>query len=325
MNQTKPHPMQQFHDYLEQILTHGIRRRDRRTGEETLFIPGASLRFDMADGFPAITTKKLAFNSAKGELLGFFRGAQSAAEFRELGCKVWDGNANETPAWLANPHRKGVDDLGRSYGSQMVDWRDWRTAHSYDEAEQMERQGYTLLAFDKGRMTWVFRRGINQLEDAVRKIMTDPTNRRIMVTTWRPDELDQTALASCHFNYQFLVDTAAGELHLVLSQRSFDSALAFNITLGSLFLHIVAKMTGLRPRTMTQHIGDGHIYANHIEGVKEMLRREHYPQPQLVLGESIPVLTSADMIEGVFTRIEPDDITLEGYQHHPAIAFKMAV
>jgi thymidylate synthase len=106
-----PHPMQQFHDMLAHILAEG-KRRPNRTGIDTLFVPGHMLKFDLEkDGFPAITTKRLAFKSAKGELCGFFRGYTNAAQFRAIDCKVWDGNANETKSWLANPYRKGIDDL----------------------------------------------------------------------------------------------------------------------------------------------------------------------------------------------------------------------
>lgn len=323
-NQDTPsHPMQQYHDMLQTILDQGA-LRPNRTGVDTLFVPGMTLKFDMDDGFPAITTKKLAFKAAKGELFGFFRGYQSAAQFRELGCKVWDGNANETPSWLNNAARKGEDDLGRIYGAQYTDWRDWRSVNSQAQADALEKIGYTLIAHDPQRSTWVYRRGINQLENALRDIMTNPTSRRIIVTAWRPDELDQMALPPCHMDYQFLVDPENGWLHLCFFQRSFDTALAFNVTIGALFLHIMARLSGLKPKSLTQFIGDAHIYANHIEGVKEMLTRSHFAQPTLNLG-SIATLQSLDEINGVFERLDPNEISLEGYQSHPAIKLPMAV
>ena len=104
---TKPHPMQQFHDMLEHILEQGT-QQPNRTGVDAISVPGYHLNFDMRDGFPAITTKKLAFKAAVGETIGFFRGFTSAAQFREIGCKVWDGNANETAAWLKNPNDAAV-------------------------------------------------------------------------------------------------------------------------------------------------------------------------------------------------------------------------
>lgn len=321
--QGKTHPMEQFHNLLLQILENG-KRRPNRTAIDTLFIPGCMLKFSMSDGFPAITTKKLYFNSAKGELFGFFRGYQNAAKFREIGCKVWDGNANETKSWLENPNRKGEDDLGRIYGAQWTDWRDWRTVSSSSERDALIAKGYDEIAFDPQRSVWVMRRGINQLEEALKSIMTNPTDRRIMVTGWRPDEFDQMALPPCHVDYQFLVDVESQELNLCMFQRSFDTALGFNIALGALFLHVMAKLAGLTPATFTHFIGDAHIYVNHLEGVAEMLNRSHYEQPEIDLG-STPTLGSVDEIKGVFERLDPREVSLVNYQSHEPIKFKMAV
>ena len=320
----KPHPMQQFHDMLALILAEG-KRRPNRTGTDTLFVPGHMLKFDMADGFPAITTKQLFFKAAKGELFGFFRGYQSAAQFREIGCKVWDDNANKTPAWLANPVRiKGGEDfLGRIYGAQWTDWRDWREAESEAEMQALLEKGYEIRAHDPHKGVWVMRRGMNQLEMALKAIMTNPTDRRIIVTGWRPDEFDQMALPPCHVDYQFLVDTEEKTLHLCFYQRSFDSALAFNVCLGALFLHVMAKLAGLSAGTLSHFIGDAHVYVNHVEGVQEMLRREHFAQPSIDLS-GIPSLASAEDIPGIFAKLDPESVRLVGYQHHPAIKLPMA-
>lgn len=112
--------MKQYLDLVQSILDQGA-WQENRTGVRTLSLPGAALRFDLQQGFPAVTTKKLAFKSAIGEMVGFLRATRSAAQFRALGCKVWDQNANENEQWLANPYREGPDDLGPVYG---VQWRD---------------------------------------------------------------------------------------------------------------------------------------------------------------------------------------------------------
>lgn len=318
------HPMRQFHDMLQHILDHGV-RRPNRTGHDTLFVPGQHLRFDLErDGFPAITTKKLAFKSARGELLGFFRGYDSAAQFRALGTKVWDGNANETKSWLDNPARRGVDDLGRIYSKQWTDWRDWREVHSEAEAQALTAKGYALIAHDAGRDTWVLRKGINQLERALHAIMANPTDRRILITAWRPDEFDQMAIAPCHVDWNFLCDTESKTLHLCMYQRSFDTFLAFNVAMGGLFLEIMAKLSGYTAGTFNHFIGDAHVYVNHVEQTLLLLSREHLPQPRLHLGDSVPTLTSVDDIPGVFERIQPEDITLVGYESHAAIPAPMA-
>lgn len=322
MNQ---HPMQPFHDMLERIVTEGS-VRPNRTGIDTKFLPSQVLRFDLQrDGFPAITTKRLAFRSAVGELLGFFRGYDNAADFRSVGCKVWDGNANETPSWLANPARRGQDDLGRIYSKQWTDWRDWREVTSFEEAQALEQAGYSLIARDPIRGVWVFRRGINQLEQVLHTLMTNPNDRRMVVTGWRPDEFDQMALPPCHMLWSFTADTQANVLHLAMHQRSFDAFLAFNVAMMGVFLKIMARLSGFTAGTATMLVTDAHVYANHEEQVAELLSREHYPQPRLVLGSSIAPIQDLSEISGAFARIEPGDITLQGYESHPPINATMAV
>lgn len=319
----KPHPMEQFHDMLRKIRKEGT-RRPNRTGVDTFFSSGFMMKFNAADGFP-VPARKLAFKSARGELLGMFRGYDSAADFRAIGCPVWDGNANATKAWLESGYRRGIDDMGRTYPKQWTDWRDWREAKTQDQADTYAAKGYELIAYDAERSTWVYRRGINQLERALEAIMTAPTDRRIIVTGWRPDEFDQMCLPPCHVDYHFLVDVDAKTLHLCMFQRSFDTFLAFNIQIAMMFLEIMAKLAGLKAGTFTHFISDAHIYVNHVDQVDLMLSRKHKKAPKLVLKDSIPTLTSVEEIPGVFARIQPDDIDLEGYVPHDAIKAPMAV
>lgn len=322
-NNANSHPMKPFTDMMQAILTTGTKQFNERTKEYCYFIPGYSLKYDMADGFPAPTFKKAAFKAAKGELFGFFRGYTSAAEFRGIDCKVWDGNANETKAWLANPNRKGEDDIGRAYGAQWTDWLDWREVFTQADCEALVNQGYEIRAHDVGRGIWVMRRGINQLEESLRTIMTNPSDRGIIVTGWRPDEFDQMCLRPCHVSYQLICEVESKKLHLCLYQRSYDTGLAFNAILGALYLHIFAKLSGYTACTFTHFVGDAHVYEAHIDGVKEMLSREQFEQPTIDLG-NIPTLTSVDEIPGIFTRLDPDQINLVNYQSHGAIKLKMA-
>jgi thymidylate synthase len=131
-------------------------------------------------------------------------------------------------------------------------------------------------------------------------------------------------LPPCHVDYQFLVDVESKTLHMCMFQRSFDTFLAFNIAIAALFLEIMSKLSGYKAGTFSHFIGDAHVYVNHVEQAELMLSREHKPQPRLKLGASIPTLTSVDEIPGVFARIQPDDVTLEGYEFHPAIQAPMA-
>lgn len=319
----KPHPMQQFHDMLDNIRKNGS-YKGNRTGIGTYFLPNQMLTFDLADGFPAITTKKLAFKAAKGELIGFFRGFESAAQFREVGCPVWTQNANETKTWLASPYRKGKDDLGRIYGAQFNSWRDWREAYSEDEFNALTARGFELVAHDSTRGVWVLRKGINQLEDCLRTLLTNPFDRRMIVSGWRPDEFEAMSLPPCHLTYSLTADPAKKELHLLVHMRSFDTFLAFNIALAAMWLSIYAKMSGYTPRKVSVAITDAHIYENHLEQVEELLSREHFAQPTLLLGDSIEVIDSLDKVKGAFMRIQPEDIQLQGYESHPAIKASMA-
>lgn len=318
----KPHPMQQFHDMLQLILDTGSRQINERTGEEVLFLPGHKLEFDMADGFPAITTKQLFFKMAKGEPEGFFKGFTSAKQFRDIGCTVWNDNANKTAAWLNNPHRKGEDDLGKFGYLMWTAWPDWFEAKSQAEADAMVAQGYEVRAHDATRNAWIMYRSINQLEASLRAVMTTPSDRGIIVSGWNPAENPRGALRACHCTYQLIVDVTTGTLHLTLWQRSFDAALAYNVAIGGLYLNIMARLSGLRAGKFTHFISDVHVYAKHVDGVKEMLSREHFAQPTLDLG-NIPTLKSADEIPGVFASLDFSQIKLVNYQHHPKIAFEM--
>jgi thymidylate synthase len=286
--------MRNYLELLHRVMTHG-KRHENRTGVATRRILGAQLDYYMDEGFPAVTTKKLAFGAVKGELLGFIRGCTSAADFRDLGCQIWNQNANENNAWMTNPHRKGVDDLGRIYGAQ---WRSWAIGelHCYD-----------------------------QLANAVHMIKHDPESRRIIVNAWQPAELDQMALPPCHVLHQYHVDVEAGTLSMTMYQRSCDLFLGvpFNIASYALLLHLVAKATGLKADQLSMFLADVHIYENHFEQVKEQLRRPLIQLPSLHISERLP-LGALSPIEWLDSLV-PADITLDDYCPHAAIPAPMAV
>ena len=315
---------------MQDLLDNG-QYKPNRTGTGTYASVGHMLKYDLAAGFPAITTKKLAFKSVVGELLGFFRAYDNAEQFRALGCKVWDQNANETPTWVNNPERRGTDDLGRIYGVNWVKMRSYREARTAAELVRAQAKGYqvvgqlTPLADGSPRGTILFKE-VNQLEDALRTLITDPFNRRIRITGWKPDELDLMALPACHCEYQF-VTTVDKVLHATLTLRSSDVflGLGFNISSFAVFTSIMARLAGLKPGVCTVFIVDGHIYENHIEAVKEQLTRSHFAAPGLMLSDRIKKIENLDDIAGVFERIEPGDIALDGYQSHAAIKAAMAV
>lgn len=318
--------MKNYHELLQNILDNGVDQFNVRTQKTCRAVPGAMLQYDLRAGFPAITTKKLAFKTMTGELLGFFRGYDNAADFRALGCKIWDQNANETEAWLKNPVRKGADDLGRIYGQQWTNWSDKRIVKTYAEVKELEAKGYVCVMEDP-RVGYLVERKINQVENALRTLLTNPSDRRIIVNGWNCAELDMAALPPCHMTYTFIAMEDTNELHLVQTQRSADSLLGvpFNVGSAALFLAIMARLSGFTASTVSLQFANAHIYMeDHESAVKEQLTRSHFARPKLVLSDEIPSRISVDQIPGVFTRIEPHYISLEGYQCHDAIKAPMA-
>jgi thymidylate synthase len=325
--------MKRYLDLVQDIFDHGS-WQENRTGIRTLSLPGAMLRFDLQEGFPAITTRKLAFRSAIGELIGFLRGASSAADFRALGCKVWDQNANENQAWLESPWRNGPDDLGPVYG---VQWRAW-PAYKVVPADQMARiadaqsRGYRLLSqFDDGDGTGtraLLYKAVDQLRHCLDTIIARPADRRILFHGWNWAQIEEMALPPCHLLYHFLVNQARREISLCLYIRSNDVGLGtpFNLAEGAALLHLVGRLTGYAPRWFTYFIGDAHIYENHVEMLQEQLRRPPYPAPQLVLAARIPDYAQTGQYAPDWLElVEPGDFQLAGYQHHPALSAPMAV
>ena len=211
------------------------------------------LRFDLQLGFPAVTTKMLAFKSAVGELIGFIRASRSAADFRALGCKVWDQNANANKQWLENPYRTDTDDLGPVYGRQ---WRDFG--------------------------------GVDQIQTLIDMIRKSPDSRRLIVSAWNPPDVPQMALPPCHTMWQ--VRILGGKLHLQLYQRSADMFLGvpFNIASYALLLVMLAHVTGYEPGDFIHSIGDAHIYSNHMDQVQTQLSRDLRPLPTLRITRTVP-------------------------------------
>ena len=184
--------MKQYLDLVANVIKNGTLQANR-TGVKTISLPGAMLRYDLKEGFPAITTRRMAFKSAIGEMCGFLRPVNSAADFRALGCKVWDQNANENAQWLANPFRQGEDDLGEIYG---VQWRKWpaykQVARSNRAAiELCLSQGYRQIAEgeEDGQAYVVLYKAIDQVRQCVDTIINDPGSRRILFHGWNCAQL----------------------------------------------------------------------------------------------------------------------------------------
>ncbi len=271
-------------------MDEGNDRQGRYGGTRALF--AVPMRFRMKDGFPAMTTKKLAFRSVAAELLWFISGSSDNRELNRLGCHIWDANGN-ADYW--KPKAKFEGDLGRVYG---VQWRNWKSPD--------------------GKV-------VDQLKEVIERLKINPYDRRLIVSAWNPGELDQMALPPCHMMFQFFV--ADGKLSLHMYQRSCDMFLGvpFNIASYALMLHIVARLTNLEPDELIITLGDAHIVHNHIEAVKEQMARETFALPTLWLNPAIKTLEDLNTQQIK----EPNDIynliKLENYQCHPAIKAEMGV
>ena len=324
-------PMHAYLSLVRSILDTGT-WQDNRTGIRSISMPGASLRFDLARGFPAVTTRRLPFKSAVGELIGFLRGARSAADFRALGCKVWDQNANENAAWLANPYRLGPDWLGEIYGYQ---WRHWPAYKLLNPArtaqiDDARGRGYEVLGeIDvEGEAQVLLYKAIDQLRQCLDTIVSRPTDRRILFHAWNCAELDQMALPPCHLLYQFLPNATSRELSLCLYVRSNDIGLGapFNLCEAAVLLSLVARLTGYAPRWLSYFIGDAHIYENQLEMLHEQLSRAPFDPPTLAIAARVPAMAETGRYEPDWLdRVEPEDFKLENYRFHPPLTAPMAV
>lgn len=290
--------MKQYLDALRDILETGNKRPDR-TGVGTISKFGVQLRFDLTEGFPAVTTKKLAWKSVVSELLWFIEGSGDEFRLRELlhGDRysekgtIWTANA-QADYWVNKRLQRHPGDLGRIYG---VQWRRWRKP---------------LVRVNK-----VVLQNHDQLIELINGIKEDPYGRRHIISAWNPGELDQMALPPCHILSQFYVNN--GKLSCQMYQRSADMFLGvpFNIASYALFTHMIAQVCNLEVDELVLAIGDAHLYENHIEQVKEQLSREPMPHPTLYLNPEVSVITDFEM----------SDIRLDNYQSHDTIKAPMAV
>jgi thymidylate synthase len=316
--------MKQYLDLLQNIMNNGVEKGDR-TGTGTKSIFGTQMRFNLQEGFPLVTTKKIHFKSVVHELLWILKGDTNVKYLQDNGVKIWDSWADKN------------GDLGRIYG---VQWRKWR---GYGETD-MEGQ--------------YFQYEIDQLKNAIDLIKNDPMSRRIIVAAWNPAELDKMALTPCHSWFQFncrpchswldrlkfspvgtTVDNtkASGDedayrfyhdqldeqnapkyfLDSHLYQRSQDQYLGapFNIASYALLTHMVAQVTNTVAGDFVHSSGDVHLYSNHYEQAKLQLTREPYPLPQIKLNPNIKNIDDFKF----------EDIELIGYQCHPHIKAPVAV
>ncbi len=303
--------MKQYHDLLTDILTNG-EVRDDRTGVGTHSVFGRQLRFNLAESFPAITTKKLAWKAVCGELIWFLEGSGSERRLAEITHGSAEGKVTIwTPNALASywkPKAQFEGDLGRVYG---VQWRKWRKHKLRGEGTYNDDFGNS---YRRRSTTQV--QEIDQVKELINGIKTNPYGRRHIISAWNVGELDDMALPPCHVMSQYYV-SRDGKLSCHMYQRSVDVflGLPFNIASYALLTHMIAQVCGLGVGELVISTGDTHIYTNHVEQVKEQLSRSEFPQPQLKLNPAVTDINSFTM----------SDIELVGYQSHGQIKADMAV
>ena len=346
----------QYQDLLQSILDYGVEKQDR-TGTGTKSIFGYTIRHKMSDGFPLLTTKKMAWKTMVTELLWFLRGDTNIKYLVDNNCHIWDGDAHKRfiLAMSEGEYQEPTEDarksfiekiktddkfakkwgeLGPIYGKQ---WRSWRT-----ESEHID--GVSYAYYPK----------IDQIQNLINDLKTNPDSRRLMVNAWNVGELDQMILPPCHYGFQvytrelseservqiyykkhnkgrvgnkitkFILDNdniSTRAISLMWNQRSVDTflGLPFNIASYGLLLEIIAKAVNMVPDELIGNLGDTHLYSNHIEQAKEQITREPYPLPSLKINsgnENWCLLTLDEIINTL-----DSDITFktENYQSHPSI------
>ncbi len=313
----------QYQSLLEDILNNGVKKGDR-TGTGTLSVFGRQIRHKMSEGFPLLTTKKMAWKSIVTELLWFLRGDTNIKFLLDYDCHIWNGDAykryerartwelQDTPPMNEFINKIKTDEefsktwgeLGPIYGKQ---WRDWN--------------------------------GVDQIKNLVNELKTNPDNRRLMVSAWNVGELDQMVLPPCHYGFQLWTRPSTREekivnpgkyhrISLMWNQRSVDTflGLPFNIASYGLLLEIIAKEVDMVPEELIGNLGDTHLYLNHIEQAKEQISREPYELPTIEITERnwyqhelVKEHLGEKTFEQKILSYRPDCFELINYESHPKI------
>ncbi|MEK6220527.1 MAG: thymidylate synthase [Psychrobacter cryohalolentis] len=279
---------QAYLDLLRLVLNEGTEKGDR-TGTGTLSHFGAQLRFNLADGFPLLTTKKVHLKSITYELLWFLSGSTHVDYLQQNGVRIWNEWATSEQTTRFN---RPAGDLGPIYGHQ---WRNYGATTTADGQYNSD--------------------GVDQIAQVVEQIKTNPNSRRLIVSGWNPGEAEQVALPPCHTLFQFFV--ADNKLSCQLYQRSADLFLGvpFNIASYAMLTHMVAQVCNLEVGEFIWTGGDCHIYQNHREQVELQLTRSLYTLPTLALNPNVKDIFAFNY----------DDISVDGYESHPAIKAQVAV
>ena len=305
-----------YQQLLSDIIEFGVEKEDR-TGTGTISVFGKQIRHKMSEGFPLLTTKKMHWKSIVTELIWFLRGDTNIKYLVDNGCNIWNGDAYKTYERVWNwdldeplPINEFIEriktdnnfatmwgNLGPIYGKQ---WRSWKT-------------NKTVVVGHNGNHNEFGNVVIDQIQNLINELKTNPDSRRLMVSAWNVGELDQMVLPPCHYGFQVWTREENGQRYISLmwNQRSADTflGLPFNIASYGLLLHIIANEVNMIPDELIGNLGDTHLYLNHIEQAKEQISRTSFDLPRLKTDVKIDGICCAT----------PDDFVLEGYQYHPTI------
>jgi thymidylate synthase len=323
----------QYQQLLQDILDYGVEKKDR-TGTGTKSIFGYTIRHNMQDGFPLLTTKKMAWKTMVTELIWFLRGDTNIKYLVENGCHIWNGDA-----W-ANYKRKVLDKFmkdTRISGHAITNQQDFinkiktdeRYAKEYGELGPIYGKQWRSWGAKEKQFNWVVEnnqvtgrvlstKGIDQIQNLIDQLKTNPDSRRLMVSAWNVGELDQMVLPPCHYGFQCYVREGK-YLSLMWNQRSVDTflGLPFNIASYALLLEILAKAAQMVPDQLIGSLGDVHLYSNHIEQAKDQIQREPYELPTLKMN---PIFLANLEHKGLDEAINGEvNFEVEGYQSHPSI------
>jgi thymidylate synthase len=322
-----------YQELLQDILDNGVTKSDR-TGTGTISVFGRQIRHKMSEGFPLLTTKKMAWKTMVTELLWFLRGDTNIKFLVDNNCHIWDGDAFKNfmntsegdPDLIWNQEQfinkiKTDDEFARQWGElgpiYGAQWRNWLTYKPLNNTGSFYQSG-----------------NIDQIQNLINDLKTNPDSRRLMVNAWNVGELDQMVLPPCHYGFQIYTreltmkerfEAAGGKepgteiptraISLMWNQRSVDTflGLPFNIASYGLLLTILAKEVNMVPDQLIGNLGDTHLYLNHIEQAKEQIGREPF---------ELPTLNQFPTYSGTRPSIESyvvSDFTLKDYQSHPSI------
>lgn len=288
--------MKQYIDLCNYILNNGV-KKDDRTGTGTISVFGYQMRFNLEEGFPLLTTKKVHLKSIIHELLWFISGSTNIKYLVDNDVRIWND-------WPYDLYKKSPD-----YQGETIE----EFASKIKESDEFAKK-YGNLGPVYGKQ-WRDFNGVDQLSNLIEQIKTNPNSRRLIISAWNPAEVDKMALPPCHSFMQFYV--AEGKLSCQLYQRSADVFLGvpFNIASYALFTMMIAQVCGLEPGDFVHTLGDAHIYLNHLEQVNKQIKRSLRPLPKMVINPNV---------KSIFD-FKYEDFTLLDYNPHSGIKGKVAV